>query len=270
MLVDSHCHLDRVDLRHYDADFAKLMQATAQAGVGHMLCVSIDLEHYPQMRQLVEPFGQVAVSVGVHPNHEADHENGREPTVDELVALAADSRNVAIGETGLDYFRSDGDLTWQHARFRTHIAAARECHKPLIIHTRNAREDTLRILREEGAEAVGGVLHCFTESWEMAKAGMDLGFYVSFSGIITFKTADELRDVARRVPLDRLLIETDSPYLAPVPHRGKPNEPKLVVHVAQAVAELRGMDHEELAAVTRDNYFSLFGVSPSSGVTGHP
>lgn len=264
MLVDSHCHLDRVDLRHYDADFTKLMQATAQAGVSHMLCVSIDLEHYPRMRQLVEPFAQVAVSVGVHPNHEASHENEREPTVDELIALAADPRNVAIGETGLDYFRSEGDLAWQHARFRTHIAAARACQKPLIIHTRDARADTLKILREEGAEAVGGVLHCFTESWEMAKAGMDLGFYVSFSGIITFKTADELRDVARRVPLDRLLIETDSPYLAPVPHRGKPNEPKYVGHVAQAIAELRGMDPAEVAAVTRDNYFRLFAVSPSS------
>jgi TatD DNase family protein len=257
MLVDSHCHLDRVDLRHYDSDFGKLMQATTDAGISHMLCVSIDLEHYPAMRRLVDPYGQVAVSVGVHPNQE----EGTEPTAEQLVALASDPRNVAIGETGLDYFRSDGDLEWQRERFRVHIAAARVCNKPLIIHTRNAREDTLRILRDEDAKAVGGVLHCFTESWEMARAGMDLGFYVSFSGIITFKNAAELRDVARRVPLDRLLIETDSPYLAPVPHRGKPNEPKWVRHVAQCVAELRGMDPEEVAAVTGENYFRLFGHS---------
>jgi TatD DNase family protein len=257
MLVDSHCHLDRVDLRHYESDFGQLMQATTDAGISHMLCVSIDLEHYPAMRRLVDPYGQVAVSVGVHPNQE----EGTEPTAEQLVALASDPRNVAIGETGLDYFRSDGDLEWQRERFRIHIAAARACCKPLIIHTRNAREDTLRILRDEDAKAVGGVLHCFTESWEMARAGMDLGFYVSFSGIITFKNAAELRDVARRVPLDRLLIETDSPYLAPVPHRGKANEPKWVRHVAQCVAELRGMDPEEVAAVTAENYFRLFGHS---------
>ncbi|MCG6896265.1 MAG: TatD family hydrolase [Thiocapsa sp.] len=259
MLVDSHCHLDRVDLRRYGADFSRLMQATADAGVSHMLCVSIDLEHYPGMRRLVDPFPQVAVSVGVHPNHE----DGSEPTADQLISLAADARNVAIGETGLDYFRSTGDLAWQRERFRVHIAAARSCGKPLIIHTRDAHVDTIRILREEGAQAVGGVLHCFTESWGMAKEGMDLGFYVSFSGIITFKNATDLRDVARRVPLDRLLIETDSPYLAPVPHRGQPNEPRLVTHVARCIAELRAMDPEEVAAVTRQNYFRLFGVAES-------
>jgi TatD DNase family protein len=261
MLVDSHCHLDRVDLARYESDFAKLMEATADAGVGHMLCVSIDLEHYPSMRRLVDPFPQVAVSVGVHPNQE----EGSEPTVEQLVALAADPRNVAIGETGLDYFRSDGDVAWQRERFRIHIAAARECGKPLIIHTRDAREDTIQILREEGAREVGGVLHCFTETWDMAKAGMDLGFFVSFSGIITFKNAEALRDVARRVPLDRLLIETDSPYLAPVPHRGKPNEPKLVAHVARCIAELRGMDVDQVAAVTAENYFRLFDIAEVPG-----
>lgn len=261
MLVDSHCHLDRVDLHPYGADFSQLMRATADAGVSHLLCVSIDLEHYPGMRRLVDPFPQVAVSVGVHPNEE----DGAEPSAEQLVALAADPRNVAIGETGLDYFRSKGDLAWQRERFRVHIAAARACGKPLIIHTRDARADTIRIMREEGAQAVGGVLHCFTESWEMAKAGMDLGFYVSFSGIVTFKNAADLREVARRVPLDRLLIETDSPYLAPVPHRGQPNEPKLVAYVARCIAGLRGMDPGELAAVTGENYFRLFGVPPWLG-----
>ena len=258
MLVDSHCHLDRVDLRHYDGDFAQLMQATAEAGVDHLLCVSIDLEHYPAMRRLVDPFPRIAVSVGVHPN-QLDVE---EPTLDEIVTLAADPRVVAIGETGLDYFHGTGDHASQHARFRTQIAAAKACGKPLIIHTRDAREDTLRILREECAEQVGGVLHCFTESWEMAAAGMDLGFYVSFSGILTFKNAADLREVARRVPLDRLLIETDSPYLTPVPHRGKSNEPRWVAHVAECVAALHGIAPEAVAEITRENYFRLFRIDP--------
>ena len=165
---------------------------------------------------------------------------------------------IAIGETGLDYFRSEGDLQWQQRRFRHHIAAARECGKPLIIHTRAARDDTLRIMREEGAAEAGGVMHCFTESWEMAKQSLDLGFYISFSGIVTFKTAEELREVARKVPLERMLIETDSPYLAPVPHRGKANEPRYVKHVAELIAGLRGMEPEELIAVTGENFFRLF------------
>lgn len=255
MLIDSHCHLDRVDLKHYDGDFDRMMQASADAGIARMLCVSIDLEHYPAMRELVDPYDQVDVSVGVHPNEEGR----REPTLEELVDLAADPRNVAIGETGLDYYRSSGDdLTWQQARFRTHIAAARACGKPLIIHTRNARADTIRILKEEGAAEVGGVLHCFTEDWETARQGLDLGFYVSFSGIVTFKNAADLRDVARQVPSDRLLIETDSPYLAPVPHRGKPNEPRLVGHVAECIGEVRGMAPEAVAELTAENYLRLF------------
>lgn len=253
-LVDSHCHLDRVDLAPYDGDFAGLMTATRAAGVSHMLCVSIDLESYPAMRALVGDYPEVAVSVGVHPS---DHDR-REPDVAELVALAGDPRNVAIGETGLDYYRTGPDVEWQRARFRTHIRAAREAGKPLIIHTREAREDTLRILREEGAEAVGGVMHCFTETWEMAQAAMDMGFYISFSGIVTFKNAAELRDVATRVPEDRLLIETDSPYLAPVPYRGKPNEPRYLAQVARTIAELRGVEPEALAARAAQNYFALF------------
>lgn len=254
MLVDSHCHLDRVNLKPYEGSFPGLMEATTAAGVEHMLCVSIDLEHYPKMRDLVELYPQVSVSVGVHPNER----HRRDPAPDELIELAADPRNVAIGETGLDYYRSEGDLDWQQQRFRNHIAAARTCGKPLIVHTRDAREDTIAILREERACDVGGVLHCFTESWEMARQGLDLGFYISFSGIVTFGNADDLREVARKVPLDRILIETDCPYLTPVPHRGRPNEPKFVYHVAERIGEIRGIDFAEVAAVTRGNFFRLF------------
>jgi TatD DNase family protein len=212
------------------------------------------------MRALAEPYPQVAVSVGVHPNQLPDEPGHREPSAAELVALAADPRVVAIGETGLDYYHGQGELGWQRARFRTHIAAARACGKPLIVHTRDAREDTIQILEEEGAGEVGGVLHCFTEDWETARRGLDLGLHVSFSGIVTFKNAEPLREVARRIPLDRLLIETDSPYLAPVPFRGKPNEPRLVVQVAACIAGLRGLPVEELAAATAANYARLFAV----------
>jgi TatD DNase family protein len=259
MLVDSHCHLDRVDLTPYGGDFSRMIQATREAGVEQMLCVSIDLEAYPDMLALVEPYPDIAVSVGVHPGEN----ERRDPTVDELVALAAHPRNVAIGETGLDYYREDGDLEWQRERFRTHIRAARHVRKPLIIHTREARDDTIRILDEEQAADVGGVMHCFTETWEMAEAALAMNFYISFSGIVTFKNADALRDVARRVPLDRLLIETDAPYLAPVPHRGKPNEPRHVRHVAQLLADLRGLPLDELVTRSRDNYYRLFGRTPN-------
>lgn len=254
MLVDSHCHLDRVDLAPYGGDFARLMADTTAAGVAKLLCVSIDLEHYPAMRALVDPFPQVSVSVGVHPNED----EGRDPTPDELVALAEDPRNVAIGETGLDYYRSEGDLNWQQERFRNHVAAARACGKPLIIHTRAARADTIRILRESEARDAGGVMHCFTEDWETAKAALDLGFFISFSGILTFKSAADLREVAQRVPADRLLIETDSPYLAPIPHRGKSNQPRWVAHVAECLAGLRGLEVEDVVALTGDNFAALF------------
>ena len=254
MLVDSHCHLDRVDLSTHDDNFAQLLADTRDSGVSHMLCVSIDLESYPQMLELVEAHPEISVSVGVHP---CDHDR-REPTVEELVRLAAHPKNVAIGETGLDYFRTEGDLEWQRDRFRTHIRAARETGKPLIIHTREAREDTIRILEEEKAAEVGGVMHCFTETWEMAEAAMAMGFYISFSGIVTFKNAEELREVARRVPLERILIETDSPYLAPVPHRGKPNEPRYVSLVAEAIGDLRGLSAAEVAQLTGENFYRLF------------
>lgn len=254
MLVDSHCHLDRVDLTPYDGEFSRLMAASREAGVARMLCVSIDLESYPQMLALVDAYPEVFVSVGVHPN---DHDS-REPSVAELVKLSAHSKNVAIGETGLDYFRTGGKLDWQRDRFRTHIRAARETGKPLIIHTREAREDTIEIMREENAQTVGGVMHCFTETWDMARAALDLGFYVSFSGIVTFKSADQLRDVAARVPEDRLLIETDSPYLSPVPYRGKPNEPRYVGKVAETIAEVRGISYQQVARLSTENFHRLF------------
>jgi TatD DNase family protein len=258
-LIDSHCHLDRLDLEPFDNDFSKLVDATTESGVKHMLCVSIDLESYPRMLALVENFPRIYISAGVHPN---DKER-QEPESDELIRLATHEKNVAIGETGLDYFRSDGDLEWQRQRFRRHIAAALGCGKPLIIHTRDARKDTLDIMREEGARDAGGVMHCFTENWEMAKAALDLGFYISFSGIITFRNASELREVAKKVPQDRLLIETDAPYLTPVPHRGKPNLPGYVGHVADCLAEVRNSSREQIAALTRDNFFRLF---PAAGV----
>ncbi len=254
MYIDSHCHLDRVDLAPYGGRFSEMIQVNRNEGVSQMLCVSIDLESYPDMLALVEDFEDILISVGVHP---CEHER-RAPSVEELVELAAHPRNVAIGETGLDYFRAEGDLEWQRDRFRTHIRAARAAHKPLIIHTREARDDTIRILQEEGASEVGGVMHCFTETWEMAQAALEMGFYISFSGIVTFKNAEDLREVARRVPLERILIETDSPYLAPVPFRGKPNEPRYVSRVAEMVAELKQTSADEIARITADNFHRLF------------
>lgn len=254
MLIDSHCHLDRVSLKPYGGDFGRFMAETLQSGIEHLLCVAIDLPRFPAMRALVEPYAQVSLSVGVHPNERP----GAVPDPAELLALAADPRVVAIGETGLDYYRSEGDLAWQQERFRRHIRVARACAKPLIIHSRDAAADTLRILGEEGAEAVGGVLHCFTDTWDTAKAAMGLGFYISFSGIVTYETAPELREVARRVPLDRLLIETDCPYLTPAPYRGRPNEPRFVARVAEVIAELRGLAPEAVARATGENFYRLF------------
>jgi len=259
VLVDSHCHLDRVDLSPYGGSFDAMLDRARADGVGHMLSVCIDLEHYDDMRALIAGHDDVSVSVGVHPN-ERDR---REPSVDELVGLAADPTVVAIGETGLDYHYNDGDLDWQRRRFRVHIEAAQRAAKPLIIHTRDAREDTIRIMQEAGADRAGGVMHCFTESREMAEQALELGFYISFSGILTFKNAEALRDVARHVPLERLLIETDSPYLAPVPHRGKKNEPRFVTHVADQIAELRGLARDEVVGLTGENFFRLFrGAQP--------
>ncbi|MBK1674204.1 TatD family deoxyribonuclease [Ectothiorhodospira shaposhnikovii] len=258
MLIDSHCHLDRIDLSGFDGDMDQLMAEAAEAGVEHMLCVCIDMNNFQAVKDLAERHDQVSCSVGVHPSAREGHE----PSEEELVAMAADPDVVAIGETGLDYHYNEGDLAWQRERFRVHVRAARAVGKPLIIHTRDARADTLAILREEGARDVGGVLHCFTEDWDTARAGLDLGFHVSFSGIVTFRNADPLREVARRVPADRLLIETDAPYLAPAPFRGKMNHPALVRHVAECVAGVRGESLETLAAVTTQNYRRLFNPGP--------
>lgn len=219
-----------------------------------MLCVSVTLEDFPAVRALAHAHGNVYASVGVHPNER----DGVDPSTDALTQLAGDARVVAVGETGLDYYRSSGDMGWQHERFRRHIRAARATGKPLIIHTRAAAADTLRIMAEEGASEVGGVMHCFTEDWQVARAALDLNFYISFSGIVTFKNADVLRDVAQRVPANRLLIETDAPYLAPIPHRGKTNEPGFVRYVAESLALLRAEPLATLAAATTNNFFSLF------------
>jgi TatD DNase family protein len=256
MLVDSHCHLDRLDLTGFGDSLDGVLKAAMAHQVTHLLSVATDLESWPRLARLTEPHPQIALSVGVHPGEE----EAREPTVAELTALGCEKRVVAIGETGLDYYYGQESKIRQQEWFRIHIAAARELRKPLIVHTRDAREDTLRILANEGAAQVGGVLHCFTEDWDMAARALELNFYVSFSGIVTFKNAKPIQDAARRMPADRLLIETDSPYLAPVPHRGKPNHPAWVRHVAEFIADLRGESLAQVAAMTTANYSRLFGV----------
>lgn len=253
MLIDSHCHLNFPELV---SRLDSIMALMRRNGVDHALCVSVTLDEFPEVRALAERFPNVWGSVGVHP----DYESVAEATPDQLVKLSDHPKIVAIGETGLDYYRMKGNLEWQRERFRTHIRAARQCRKPLIIHTREAAADTLRIMREEGASAVGGVMHCFTETWEVAQAAIELGFHISFSGIVTFKNARALKEVARQVPLELMLIETDSPYLAPVPHRGKPNEPGLVLHVAEEIARLRGLSLEEVATATSRNFLRLFNI----------
>ena len=258
MLVDSHCHLDFPELAPRLDEVLASMQANS---VGHALCVCVALDRFDSVLRIARSDRRLSASVGVHP----DSPDALEPDVPTLVRLAADPKVVAIGETGLDYYRSEGDTEWQRERFRVHIRAARESGKPLIVHTRSASADTIRLLREERAGEAGGVLHCFTEDWETARAGLDLGFYVSFSGILTFRNAQSLRDVAVRIPDDRLLVETDSPYLAPVPRRGKTNEPAWVLHVAECLAQLRGRTLEEIAAVTTQNFFRLFSAARPAG-----
>ncbi|MCM2326610.1 MAG: TatD family hydrolase [Lysobacter sp.] len=258
MLVDSHCHLDFPELR---GDLPALLARMAAGGVTHALTISTTLAGFPGVLEVARSQPHLWCTVGVHPDERRD---GREASVEELVALAADPKVVAIGETGLDYFRIEGDTGWQRERFRTHIRAARACGKPLVIHTREAAADTLRILGEEGAAEAGGVMHCFTESLEVAEAAMRLGFYISFSGIVTFKNAQALKEVARRVPLERMLVETDSPYLAPAPHRGRTNEPAYVRHVAEEIARLKGVAPEAVAEATTGNFFALFrGARPA-------
>lgn len=257
-LTDSHCHLNFESLQK---NISQVLHNAHENGVGHMLCVSVTLEKYPEVLALAHTHPRIFASVGVHP----DEQQGQDPSVEDLVRRADDARVVAIGETGLDYFRIKGDMTWQQERFRRHIRAALATSKPLIIHTREAAQDTIRILREEGAQAVGGVMHCFTENWDTAQAALDLGFYISFSGIVTFRNAETLREVARKVPLDRLLVETDSPYLAPMPHRGKTNEPAFVRHVAEQLATLRSLSVDEIATATTANFFSLFRSARPAG-----
>jgi len=253
MFVDSHCHLDFPQLVERKDEILALMRENA---VDAALCVSVTLEAFPNVLALAHAHDNLYASVGVHP----DNADCEEPDVARLLALADDPRVVAIGETGLDYYWHKDQPEWQRERFRNHIRAARECGKPLIIHTRDSAADTLRLMREEGADQPGGVMHCFTETREVAEAAMELGFYISFSGIVTFKNAKALKEVARFVPMERMLIETDSPYLAPVPHRGQTNEPGFVRHVAEHIAELRGMSLEAVAEQTTNNFRKLFKI----------
>ena len=254
MYIDSHCHINFPDLADKLPEVFDLM---AHNQVTHALCISVELEKFPEVLALAEAHPNVYASVGVHP----DHEDCTEPSVEELVALADHPKVVAIGETGLDYFRLTGDLEWQRERFRTHIRAARAARKPLVIHTRSAAEDTLRIMREEHAGEAGGVMHCFTESLAVAEAAIEQGFYISFSGIVTFKNAISLREVAAAIPLERMLIETDSPYLAPVPHRGRTNQPGFVKYVAEEIARVRGISVKDVGEATTQNFFRLFAAA---------
>jgi TatD DNase family protein len=255
MFVDSHCHLDFPELRE---DLPRYLDAMQENQVTHALCVAVTLQGLPGVLEVASSRPHLFASVGIHP----DYEDVEEASVPDLISLAAHPKVVAIGETGLDYYRLQGDLEWQRDRFRTHIRAAKELNKPLIIHTRSAAEDTIRILKEEGAQSVGGVMHCFTESWDVAQQAMDLGFLISFSGIVTFKNALALKEVAQRIPLDAMLIETDSPYLAPVPLRGKLNHPALVRFVAEEIARLRETSVEEIGQATTSNFFERFLAPP--------
>lgn len=251
MLVDSHCHIDFPELFGRIDQIIDLMKDN---DVGYALCAGVSLERLPAMLSLVEKYPQFYAAVGVHP----DNQEGCEPDIDNLVNLAQHPKVIAIGETGLDYYRFEGDLNWQRNRFRTHIRAALKADKPLIIHTRAAAADTLTIMQEEHAERVGGVMHCFTETLQIAEAALKLGFMISFSGIVSFKNAKQIKEVAVTIPLDKILIETDAPYLAPTPHRGKTNEPGFVLHVAEEIARLRAISVADVAAATTTNFFRLF------------
>ena len=260
MFVDSHCHLDCIDLSDFDNSFDKLIQRTHEAGVEHMLCVSINLRSYPDMLEKVRDYPDISVSAGLHPM--ADESD--EFSIEYLSELAKDEKVVAIGETGLDYYYHKDNPQWQQDRFRAHIQVANKVNKPVIIHTRDAGDDTLKILQQENATSCGGVIHCFTETQDFANKAMDLGLMISISGIVTFRNADVLRDIAKTIPDDRLLIETDSPYLAPIPHRGKQNQPAFVQHVAETLAEIRNTSVESIAEISRNNFYRLFNVSHQS------
>jgi TatD DNase family protein len=259
VFVDSHCHLDFPELA---AELPQLLSAMQEHGVTHALCIGVDLSAWPGVLALAQSHANLYATVGVHP----DYTETPEPTVDDLVAKARENKVVAIGETGLDYYRQEGDLEWQRERFRVHIRAAREAGKPLVIHTRAAAADTLAIMREERAREVGGVMHCFTETWDVAQAALDLGFHISLSGIVTFRNAVDVQEVGRRLPLDRMLIETDSPYLAPVPYRGKRNQPAWVRYVGEALATLRSVPVCAIADATSGNFFRLFRIDPNENL----
>ncbi|MDF2691322.1 MAG: DNAase [Gammaproteobacteria bacterium] len=252
-LVDSHCHLDRLDLTAFDGDLSKVIAAAKALGVYHMLCVCVEMENFASVIKIAEQFKEVHASVGKHP----DEHEGIEPSVEMLIEKASHPKVVAIGETGLDYYR-DHDKAKQMQRFAVHIEAAKRTQKPLIIHTRQAREDTIAMLKSE--QAGPGVFHCFTEDYAMAKQGLDLGFYISFSGILTFKNAEMLKEVAKKIPLDRILVETDAPYLTPVPFRGKANQPGYTRYVAEYIAALKAVDYAEVARITTQNFTELFKV----------
>lgn len=256
-IVDSHCHLNFDGLNER---LPEVLKNATEANIDWMLCVSVSWEDFPDILHMSKTHSNIFASVGVHPNHDEGHD----PTTEELIAAGRDENVVAIGETGLDYFRSSGDLDWQHQRFERHIEAARTLHKPLIIHTREAADDTMKTLRDKDAQSAGGVLHCFAEDWKIAQQALDIGFYISFSGIVTFKSAPLIQEVARKAPLDRILVETDAPFLAPVPHRGKTNEPAYTRHTAQFVADQRGISLEELSEATTDNFFRLFNTAKRS------
>ena len=251
MYVDSHCHINFPELNQ---KIDQVLDNMKDNDISHALCVSVTLDKINEILSLTKKYSNVYASVGVHP----DYEDIQEPDIETLFNYSKNEKVVAIGETGLDYFRLTGDLSWQRERFRTHIRAAIKSNLPLIIHTRNAQEDTISIMKEESAKSTTGVMHCFTESYEMAKKAIDLGFYISFSGIITFKNAESLRETVKKIPIENILIETDSPYLAPVPNRGKLNEPANVIYVAEKIAELKGIPIEEVAEVTTNNFFTLF------------
>lgn len=253
MFVDSHCHLDRLDKNK--EELSDVLKFARNRGVEHFLCVSVSVKDFPSMLETVQDFSDVSVSCGVHPLHQEDA-----CSYDELLQMADNKNVVAIGETGLDYFYSADTKDVQLTSFVDHIKVANQLNKPLIIHTRDAREDTIGLLKEHKNPATKGVLHCFTETWEMAEAAIELGMYISISGIVTFKTATELQEVVKKIPLDKLLIETDSPWLAPVPYRGKPNQPGFVREVGEFIANLKGITVDELAKVTTDNFYNLFAI----------
>ncbi|WP_267256445.1 TatD family hydrolase [Coxiella endosymbiont of Ornithodoros maritimus] len=255
MFVDSHCHLNMLDLAHYGGDLGALIEKAKSVGVEHILCVGVDLMHAQAVIQIAAHFENVSASVGLHPSEKVDHE----PTVQTLIEVANHPKVVAIGETGLDYYYNHSELGKMRDRFRCHVQAALKLKKPLIIHSRSAQTDTIQIMQEENAQSVGGVMHCFTGNWEMAEQAMKLGFYISFSGIVTFKNAKNVAEVTKKVPLEKMLIETDAPYLAPVPYRGKKNEPQYIPYVAECIAELKNIPLNEVARKTTENYYHLFG-----------